>query len=100
MPLDEARVSVLDRAFLFGDAVYEALRIYEGHVFLIDRHFARLRRSLDELRIVCDVDRLQSRLIETLASSQTTSGLAYLQVNCGRGFLTISCVSLGPCPTQ
>ena len=83
MPLDEVRVSVLDRAFLFGDAVYEAMRIYDGRLFLIDRHLARLRRSLNELRIVCDVDRLYERLLETLTASKTQSGLAYLQITRG-----------------
>lgn len=38
MPLTEVRVPVLDRAFLFGDAIYEALRVYEGRPFLVDEH--------------------------------------------------------------
>lgn len=83
MPLDQVRVSVLDRAFLFGDAVYEAIRIYDGRLFLVDRHLARLRRSLNELGIVCDVDRLYARLLNTISASKAQSAMAYLQVTRG-----------------
>ena len=51
LPLDEARVSPLDRGFLFGDAVYEALPVYDGRVYLLDAHLDRLDRSLREIRI-------------------------------------------------
>lgn len=83
MPLDEVRVSVLDRAFLFGDAVYEALRVYEGRAWLCTEHMARLQRSLDALRIRCDVDRLTGRMLETLANSGVRQGLVYIQVTRG-----------------
>ncbi len=48
---DRAVVSVNDRAFLFADAVYEAIPVYRGTMFLAHRHFARFRRGLGELRI-------------------------------------------------
>lgn len=83
MPLSEVRVSVLDRAFLFGDAVYEALNIYSGRYWLFREHMTRLRRSLSELRIPCDVDRLESRMLETLAASGVSHGIVYLQVTRG-----------------
>src|SRR5215510_13180126 len=44
-PAAEARVSVLDHGFTFGDAVYETLRTYGGRPFHLDRHLERLRRS-------------------------------------------------------
>ena len=83
MPLDQARVSVLDRAFLFGDAVYEALRVYRGRPWLCDEHFRRLDRSLGELRIECDLGRLQQRMRQTIANSGVSEGLVYLQVTRG-----------------
>src|SRR6266850_713784 len=49
LPLAEARVPVLDRGFLFGDAVYEVLRVYRGKPWLMDDHFARLGRSLEAI---------------------------------------------------
>jgi D-alanine transaminase len=51
LPIGEARVSPLDRGFLFGDAVYEVIPVYEGRPFLLDAHLRRLNRILNELRI-------------------------------------------------
>lgn len=51
LPLDQARVSVLDRGFLFGDGVYEAVPVYGGRLFRFHEHLARLARSLDKLRM-------------------------------------------------
>ena len=42
---EDARISVLDHGFLFGDSVYETLRTYEGKPFLFSRHFERLEHS-------------------------------------------------------
>jgi D-alanine transaminase len=49
--LREARVSVLDRGFIFGDGIYEVVPVYGGRPFRFEHHMARLARSLDELRI-------------------------------------------------
>ena len=50
-PLKDAKISVLDRGFIFGDGVYEVLPVYAGQMFRFDHHMARLDRSLAELRI-------------------------------------------------
>jgi D-alanine transaminase len=47
----DAKVSVLDRGFLFGDGVYEAMPVYDRRIFRFDEHMARLDRSLAKLRI-------------------------------------------------
>jgi D-alanine transaminase len=83
MPLADVRVSVLDRAFLFGDAVYEGLRVYGGRIFLCAEHLQRLRRSLAELRISADVDRLEQRVRETVAHSGVREGFIYIQATRG-----------------
>jgi len=49
--LRDARVSPLDRAFLFGDSVYEVLPAYGGRMFRFREHFDRLARSLNEIRL-------------------------------------------------
>ncbi|HZE92609.1 MAG TPA: D-amino acid aminotransferase [Rhizobacter sp.] len=49
--LRDAKVSVLDRGFLFGDGVYEVMPVYGRRLFLFDQHMARLNRSLSKLRI-------------------------------------------------
>ena len=50
-PLRDAKVSVLDRGFIFGDGVYEVVPVYEGRPFCFEEHMARLDRSLAELQI-------------------------------------------------
>ena len=50
-PLHLAKVSVLDRGFIFGDGIYEVVPAYGGRLFRFDEHMARLNRSLGKLRI-------------------------------------------------
>ncbi len=83
MPLAEVRVSVLDRGFLFGDGIYEVLRVYGGRPFLESEHLARLRRSLDAIRIACDVDHLCTRMSQLLQESRVVEGTIYIQVTRG-----------------
>jgi D-alanine transaminase len=51
LPLAAARVSPLDRAFLFGDAVYEVIPVYAGRPFRLPQHLDRLARSLAAIRM-------------------------------------------------
>jgi D-alanine transaminase len=51
LPLAEARISPLDRGFLFADSVYEVLPVFAGRMFRFREHFDRLARSLGEIRI-------------------------------------------------
>ena len=46
---EHARVSVFDHGFLYGDGVYETLRVYQGRVFLLERHVARLHESCERI---------------------------------------------------
>jgi D-alanine transaminase len=50
-PLCDAKISVLDRCFVFGDGIYEVVPAYGGKLFRFDEHLARLDRSLAKLRI-------------------------------------------------
>jgi D-alanine transaminase len=51
LPLQEARISPLDRGFLFGDSVYEVVPVFDDRLFLFREHFDRLARSLREIRV-------------------------------------------------
>ena len=51
LPIEEARVPVLDRGFIFGDGVYELVPVYTRVAFRLEEHLARLERSLRETRI-------------------------------------------------
>src|SRR3954463_15366322 len=54
--LRDAKVSVMDRGFIFGDGVYEVVPVYAGRPFRFVQHMARLARSLGELRITNPMD--------------------------------------------
>jgi D-alanine transaminase len=84
MPLSEAKVPVLDRGFLFGDSVYEVLRIYAGRPWLEDEHFARLERSLAAVSIRgVDLSRLHRRMRETIAAGPFHEANVYIQITRG-----------------
>ncbi|MBD9357804.1 D-amino acid aminotransferase [Methylomonas albis] len=51
LPLADAKVSVLDRGFLFGDGVYEVIPAYNGRLFRLEDHIARLNNSLNGIRL-------------------------------------------------
>lgn len=84
MPVEQAKVPVWDRAFLFGDSVYEVFRMYDGRCWLEAEHLARLRRSLKELDFVPhDLDRLVRRMDQTIAASGVREGTVYIQITRG-----------------
>jgi D-alanine transaminase len=85
LPLAQARVSPLDRGFLFGDAVYEVIAVFGGRPVLLEPHLARLARSLRELAISDARDAAAWR--EVLAGLVERNGggdmALYLQVSRG-----------------
>jgi D-alanine transaminase len=86
MPLSEVTVPVLDRGFLFGDAVYEVLRVYQGRPFLLTEHMQRLRSSLAAIRIGgVDLERIRQRVLQTIAAGKFQEALVYIQVTRGAG---------------
>lgn len=67
LPLAEARISPLDRGFLYGDGAYEVMPVYGGRPFRLEAHCARLVRSLGEIRMSDPLSRPQwCDLFETL----------------------------------
>jgi D-alanine transaminase len=51
LPLDDAKISVLDRGFIYGDGVYEVIPVYHRQPYRLRQHLARLQRSLDGIRL-------------------------------------------------
>lgn len=80
-----ARVSVLDRGFLFGDGVYEVMPAYAGRPFRLARHLDRLQRSLDGARIADPYDRARwTAVLESLIARNGDGDQSlYLQVTRG-----------------
>lgn len=84
-PLDELRLPVLDRGFLFGDAVYEVMPVYGGQGFRSPQHFARLTHSLEQIYLLNpltsgDWDRLTTDLIRRNGGGSMS---IYLQISRG-----------------
>jgi D-alanine transaminase len=88
LPLAEARVSPLDRAFLFGDAVYEVFPIYGSRPFRLREHLDRLNRSLDGIRMPAPLSHADwARLSQELIARNTArEAYLYLQVTRGMEF--------------
>ena len=79
-------ISPDDRGFLFADGVYEVIRAYNGALFHADLHFARLQRSMSELRIPApDLGVLEAACVELLARNDLleTDARLYLQITRG-----------------
>ena len=86
LPKSEAVIPVEDRGFLFGDGVYEATPAYGGELFLLDRHLARLSRSLAGLRIGYDVaamTEIHRRLLAENGLDDAPFSFVYVQVSRG-----------------
>lgn len=52
LPLEKAKISTQDRGFLFGDGVYEVIPVYGKHIFTLEDHLSRLKRSLEQTAIL------------------------------------------------
>ena len=85
LPLNQAKVSVMDRGFLFGDGAYESIPVYGRRLFRFDDHMARFERSLGKLEIEVDLDRETwlARLRRVIEAFPGEEQLAYLQVTRG-----------------
>jgi D-alanine transaminase len=85
MPVEEARVPVLDRGFIFGDGVYELVPVYSRIPFRLDEHLARLERSLAAVRIRNPYSRAEWRdiILQLIAKQQFEDQGIYFQVTRG-----------------
>lgn len=85
LPLAEARVSVLDRGFLFADGVYEVAAVIGGRLIDNDAHLSRLENSLRELRIDSPLpaQTIAGVEAELVARNGLSEGLVYLQITRG-----------------
>ena len=85
LPIEEARVPVLDRGFIFGDGVYELIPVYSRAPFRMDEHLARLEKSLAAVRIKNPYAREKWReiLLALIAQQPWDDQGVYLQVTRG-----------------
>ncbi|MDI6800966.1 MAG: branched-chain-amino-acid transaminase [Thermodesulfovibrionales bacterium] len=83
----EAKVSVFDHGFLYGDGIYETMRVYDGVVFMLDEHIQRLFRSASfiGLDIPKNISDIKIAIYETLQANKLTNAYVRLTVSRGEG---------------
>lgn len=84
LPQDEARVSPLDRGFLFGDGVYEVIPVFKGQCFLLKEHFVRLEQSLAAIQLVSPLSEADwKKVFDRLIAENGPDQSLYLQITRG-----------------
>ncbi|MFZ2452775.1 MAG: D-amino acid aminotransferase [Methylovulum miyakonense] len=83
LPLEDAKVSVLDRGFLFGDGIYEVIPAYHGKLFRLDGHLQRLENSLAIVRITNPHSRSEWQAIFAPLLDADKNQYIYLQITRG-----------------
>ncbi|MEM6331535.1 MAG: branched-chain-amino-acid transaminase, partial [Planctomycetota bacterium] len=89
VPADQARVSVFDHGLLYGDGIFEGLRIYSGRVFRLEQHVRRLYESAKAiwLDLPMSQDEMIAAVNQTVAANDLQDGYVRLVVTRGAGTL-------------
>lgn len=84
---EEAMISASDRGFLYGDGLFETIRIYDGEIFLGDQHLVRLFRgaSLLQIPLEKDVNIYKPIFKDVIEMNQMNEGFLRLSVSRGTG---------------
>jgi branched-chain amino acid aminotransferase len=87
---DEAKVSVFDRGFLYGDSVYETIGTVRGRLFALSEHLDRLRRSADRLLLrLPPREEIEKAILETVAAAGNPESRVRVMVTRGGGKLDL-----------
>jgi D-alanine transaminase len=101
LPLAEARLSPLDRGFLFGDGAYEVIPVYSGHPFRLAEHLQRLENTLEAIRLPNPHPAAEwSEIVTTLVANNVWDDQSvYLQVTRGADRVRKHAFPATICPT-
>jgi D-alanine transaminase len=99
LPLSQAKVSVLDRGFLFGDGVYEVIPVYGGKPFRLAEHLERLEKSLEGIRMASPLAAGEWVYIFNTLIQGVQDQQIYLQITRGAGTKRDHAFPLGVAPT-
>jgi len=85
VPIADAKVSVLDRGFLFADGIYEVAAVLDGRLIDNASHLARLQRSVGEIALALPetLERIEEIQKELIARNRLVNGMVYLEVTRG-----------------
>jgi branched-chain amino acid aminotransferase len=95
----EALISVFDHGFLYGDGIYETLRAYDGRIFMLRKHLARLRRSADLIGLQLPISETDWPRVLEDAMRRNDLTDAYLRITVSRGEGEIG-LDPGLCPQR
>lgn len=86
---DDAKISVFDHGLLYGDGVFEGIRVYHGKVFRLREHIARLYDSAKaiDLKIPAEEKEMESAVVEAVRENNAQNGYIRLIVTRGQGSL-------------
>ena len=101
LPLEQARIPVLDRGFLFGDGIYEVIPVYAGRLFRLREHLDRMQHSLTAIGIPNPhgSDQWQEILEQLVATNPGDELTLYLQITRGVGENRDHAIPAGLSPT-
>jgi len=87
IPASDAKISVFDHGFLYGDGIYETLRAYDGVMFMLDEHIRRLYRSASfiKLKIPKSAAEIKSAIYKTLKANSLKNAYVRLTISRGAG---------------
>jgi len=80
---DDAKISIMDRGFLFGDGVYELIPIYNSKPFLINKHLQRLRSSMELVGMRTSsglTENLEQIMLELISRNQYVNHFFYVHI--------------------
>src|SRR6476646_10674305 len=82
VPMADAKVSILDRGFLFADGIYEVAAVLDGRLVDNESHLARLQRSVGEIALPLPetLERIQEIQKELIARNKLVNGMVYIEV--------------------
>lgn len=91
VPKEQAKVSVFDHGLLYGDGVFEGIRVYGGKVFLEEEHIKRLYESAGAIRLQIPIlpEEMKQAVRDTIAANSITDGYVRLVITRGAGTLGI-----------
>ena len=83
----EAKVSVFDHGFLYGDGIFETMRSYEGRVFKLEEHLKRLMASAEKIELKLPLTEIEFKeaITKTLESNQLERVDGYIRLSVSRG---------------
>ncbi len=99
IPRSEAKVSVFDHGFLYGDGVFEGIRIYNGQIFKLRSHLVRLMESAERIHLdpKLSIDEIEDLTRQTVAANNLQDGYIRLILSRGEGTLGLNPFS---CPAK